>query len=260
MLTKIPFYHGVIRKTTVAFGALFNNLYVVNNTAATGKARKIIKVPLSYAPKDKYVIRLQQDPTNSKLKEVTLPRMSFEMVGYSYDGSRHLNKINSVTSESGQQFQYVPVPYVLTFSLSTYTKTVEDNLQIVEQIVPYFAPEMVVSVKMIPDMGIIQDIPFTLQSIDTSDSYDGQFDDNRMIITDYIFSAKINLYGPINGLKDYPNEGHFGPSDQTGNAIKKVFVDVNGNTAKYKAQVDPESAGPNDSYQILENWNEDSFE
>lgn len=258
MLTQVPFYHSVIRKTTVAFGSLFNSLYIVNSDKTSGLAQKIIKVPLAYSPKDKYVIKLQQDPEVSKNIEIQLPRMSFEMNDLTYDSSRQLNKINNTRSANGTEFQYVPVPYIISFSLNTYTRTTEDNLQIMEQILPYFTPEIVVSVKMIPELNLTQDIPFTLASVSHSDSYDGDFQESRMIITTYSFTAKVNLYGPINGLTNYPNEGHFGSSG-AGSIIKNVYVDINGNTAKYKAVVDPNTAGPNDSYQILENWDEDKF-
>ena len=257
MLTKIPFYYGVIRKTTVAFGSLFNNLMIVNDDASK-KAKKIIKVPISYANKEKYSVRLSQDPSISKQKQITLPRMSFEITNYSYDSERKLNKIHKVRSDDGYLMQYTPIPYIVNFMLTSYTKTIEDNLQIMEQIIPYFSPDLTVTILMDEKMGIKQDIPFTLNDVNTEDLYDGDFEDTRMILTTYTFTARINLYGAIQGLTDYENKDHFGEDPLP--LIKKVFVNVNGDTARYSAFVNPLEASINDNYTIDELWKEDSKE
>ena len=254
MLTAKPFYHGVIRKTTIAFGALFNSISIVNNDAK-GKNKKIVLVPIAYAAKDKYITRLRQDPDISKQKEISLPRMSFEMMGVNYDTERKLNKINKVKSDTGETFQYTPVPYILQFELSTYTKTTEDNLQIMEQILPYFTPDFTLSVKMLENPDIIQDIPISLMSVDTTDLWEGQFDDQRMILTTYSFSVKVNLYGPVFGLgEDYANKDHFGTD--TFAVIKRVIVDVNPNSARYRVEVDPFTADKTNDYVAIEVWKE----
>lgn len=255
MLTRIPFYHGIIRKTTVAFGALFNNILLVSNNSQR-KAEKIITVPIQFANKDKYIVRLQQDPNTSKQKQITLPRLSFELTSYNYDTQRKLNKIHKIRSADGELFQYAPVPYVVNFSLTSYTKTTEDNLQIMEQIIPYFAPELTVRVKMIEKLDLSQDIPFVLQSVDTEDTYDGDFEETRMIMTTYLFSAKIHLYGPINGFLDgFENQNHFG-NGENAPVIKRVMVNVNGEVAKYSAQIDPFEATIVDEYFVKEDWTE----
>lgn len=245
MLTKKPFYFGIIRKTTVAFGGLFNNIMISNEDSAKTQ-KKIVKVPITYANKEKYTVRLLQDPSTSKQKQITLPRLSFEITNYSYDSTRKLNKIHKISSEDGNLLQYTPVPYIVNFSLSSYTKTIEDNLQIMEQIIPYFSPDLTVSVVMNEELNIKQDIPFTLLDVNTEDLYDGDFEDARMIISTYQFSAKINIFGAIKDLRDETELP----------LIKKVFVNVNGDTAKYHAFVNPQSANINDPYTIDEGWDE----
>ena len=49
-------YHELIRKTVVAFGTLFNDLYVYRKNS-TGKTIQKMKVPLAYGPKQKFLTR-----------------------------------------------------------------------------------------------------------------------------------------------------------------------------------------------------------
>ena len=53
------FYNEGLRKLTIAFGQLFNNI-VLQNTSSTGAVTKRIRVPLAYAPKEKFIVRLEQ--------------------------------------------------------------------------------------------------------------------------------------------------------------------------------------------------------
>ena len=95
MLTD-NFYHEIVRKTVVAFGTLFNNLYVVRKDSK-GKVLQRMKVPLAYGPKQKFLARIDEDPTRSantpRKTAITLPRLGFEMVGLTYDSTRKLNRV-----------------------------------------------------------------------------------------------------------------------------------------------------------------------
>ena len=53
------FYNEGMRKLTIAFGQLFNNI-IVQNTSSTGAVTKRMRVPLAYAPKEKFLVRLDQ--------------------------------------------------------------------------------------------------------------------------------------------------------------------------------------------------------
>ena len=147
------FYHKKIRNTVIAFGTIFNNINI-KRLDSSGNPVQNIKVPLSYSPKEKFLARLdaQQDLTGDDSKvAITLPRMSFEVTGYSYDGGRKLNKnqkITQVTTNADTtklNSQYTPVPYNINFGLSVYVANSDDGLQIVEQILPYFQPDYTVT-------------------------------------------------------------------------------------------------------------------
>lgn len=194
------FYHKIIRKTVVAFGTLFNNIEI-QRVNSSGGVDEVMKVPLAYGPTDKFIARLNQnpDPTNKRV-EITLPRISFEMTSIDYDSSRKVaptNKIKIPSSLGNAKTAYMPVPYNLEFELGVIAKTQDDSLQIIEQILPYFQPHFNLSIKLIEEIDEIRDIPITLNSINYSDQYEGDFATRRALIYTLKFTAKTYLYGPV---------------------------------------------------------------
>lgn len=199
MLNNQTFYHGIIRKTIVGFGNLFSNVYIdrKQGDSVTGETIQRLQIPIAYAPKEKWLVRVEQDPTLDKNTYTTLPRLSFEITGYSYDASRKLGKMNKITCHkddySGNIFS--PVPYNLSISLYVLTKTQEDAMQIIEQILPTFTPEYTLAINAVPDMNIIQDIPIILNNISVVDEYDGDFQTRRFVTHTLDFTLKLNLFG-----------------------------------------------------------------
>ena len=59
MLGNPYFYNGTIKKIVSVFGQLFNNVQLAH--VAEGKMVGVKRVPLSYAPKEKYLARIKQD-------------------------------------------------------------------------------------------------------------------------------------------------------------------------------------------------------
>ena len=167
-------YHSIFRKTVVAFGTLFNNIEI-------HKDDQVMKVPLAYGPKQKFLARLDaMDGSTSQTRtQITLPRISFEINGITYDPSRKVSptqkiKIAKDTDENKNVF--MPVPYNVGFELGIISKTQEDGLEIIEQILPYFQPHYNLSVKMLEDITTeIRDIPVVLNSVEYEDDYEGDF-------------------------------------------------------------------------------------
>lgn len=251
MLSKVPFYHETTKKLVIAFGGLFGNIFC-RTRDKSGSTQKIVKVPIAFAQKEKFIVRLQQDPSLSEDVQIVLPRLAFEITGLDYDSSRQLNKIHKIKGSDGDRnvFSYMPVPYNVSFTLYSFTRTTEDNLQIMEQILPYFTPEMNLSIKMLQTPVLSQDIPLTLNSVNTDDQYDGGFEDRRYIITTYSFTMKAFYYGPILGSLD--PEKHF-EDGKSVTVIKRVEATVN-NSIKYSATIDPFTAGSEDIFDINEDW------
>ena len=197
------FYNQSFRKLIVAFGQIFNNI-VIQRTNSTGGVTARITVPLAYAPKEKFLVRLdQQANLESREFATSLPRMGFEITGLSYDSSRKLTRVQKYskvkTNESGEKmnFNYTPVPYNITMNLYIFTATAEDGLQIVEQILPYFQPDYTVTINAVPDLNIKRDIPIVIGNITYEDTYDGAFTTRRAVIYTISFTAKTYLFGPM---------------------------------------------------------------
>jgi T4-like virus Myoviridae tail sheath stabiliser len=201
MLNGNVYYHGSIRKAIVAFGRLFSDIYIdrKQGDSVNGTTIQRLQVPLSYAPKEKWLVRIEQDPTLENHTYTTLPRMSFEITSYMYDASRKLNRMQQIKAGTSSNVNavYTPVPYNLDLSLYVLTKTQEDGLQIIEQILPTFTPEYTLQVNMIPELGITMDVPIILNSVNVQDEYDGSFQERRFVTHTLNFQLKLNLYGPV---------------------------------------------------------------
>jgi hypothetical protein len=204
MLNNQVYYHGIIRKSIVAFGRLFSDIYIdrKEGDSVTGTTVQRVQVPLAYAPKEKWLVRIEQDPELKNNTYTTLPRMSFEITGYTYDSTRKINRMQKITCGSGLEsmsYVYTPVPYNIDISLYVLTKTQEDGLQIIEQILPTFTPEYTLAVKTVQDMNIVLDVPIILNSVSVQDDYDGDFQTRRFVTHTLNFTLKTSLFGPISG-------------------------------------------------------------
>lgn len=205
MLNGNVFYHGILRKTIVGFGRLFSDIYIDRKEGDSVKGTTVqrLQVPIAYAPKEKWIVRLDSDPDLNNHTYTTLPRMSFEITGYSYDPSRKMNRVNKImckdsTTDPTMKYTYSPVPYNIDVSLYILTKTQEDAMQIIEQILPTFNPEYTLTINMLRDLNIMQDTPVILDSITVSDEYDGDFQTRRFVTHTLNFTLKTNLYGNVN--------------------------------------------------------------
>ena len=196
------FYHETMRKVVVAFGTIFNNINIVrkNNSGAVTQS---MKVPLAYGPKQKFLARLREDPNLNKKVALTLPRVGFEISGISYDSTRKLNSIQKIkktnSSEDGKTIssQFMPVPYNMDFELVVMAKSSDDALQIVEQILPFFQPDYTITLNDNTAMGTTRDVPIVLNNVAYEDSYDGDFNERRVLTYTLTFTAKFYLYGPV---------------------------------------------------------------
>jgi hypothetical protein len=192
------FYHQTSRKMVVAFGSLFNSIEV-RRTDSSDAVTEIIKIPLSYGPKDKMLVRISQDPNLNPKVALTVPRMGFELTSMTYDGARKLNTMgrNVKKGTTGLKKQFNPVPYNWDFSLYVFVKNAEDGTQILEQILPFFTPDFTVTMTLVSGMTIKMDIPLVLNSVTSEDTYEGDFATRRSIIWTLSFLMKGYLYPSI---------------------------------------------------------------
>ena len=243
------FYHQNIRKTIVAFGNLFNNLYIKHEDG-DGNDYSDVRVPLAYGPTQKFLARLEQQADLNKPVAITLPRMSFEMNSIKYDPARKSGISQSFKSSDGNNIKkvFMPVPYNIGFELNIMAKLNEDVLQIIEQILPFFQPAFSVTVDMVDIIGEKKDIPIVLDDISFRDDYEGDFSTRRILLYTLRFTAKTYLFGPI--------------SDSTDGLIRKVQVDMYASTdvqtarreMRYTVTPDPIDADQDDDFGFNENF------
>lgn len=228
-----PFYFSLIRKYVILVGTLFNNIKITKTNSSNTEI-SLIRVPITYAPKDKMLARVIQDPAIERpTATLPLPAISFEMGRMTYDGSRKLNTIGRVSVKDADnasrfKYQYNPVPYNIEFKVYIYAKNAEDGTKIIEQILPYFTPDWTTTVSLIPEMNINLDIPVILNNIGYSDTYDGEFKDRRAIIWTLDLVLKGYLYGPVrkSGIIKFVNANFYIPNVPDGQISTVV-----GNTA-----------------------------
>ena len=199
------FYHETIRNVVVGFGTIFNNIQLVRKDNS-GVIQQTMKVPLAYGPRQKFLVRLNDDADLTKAAAVTLPRIGFEITGLTYDPGRKLNRVQKFKKVKGAKSdqldtQYMPVPYNINFQLYILAKQSDDALQVVEQILPYFQPDYTITINDMAEMGIKKDVPVQLNSISYEDDYQGDFTSRRAIIYTLEFTCKFYLYGPVTSSK-----------------------------------------------------------
>lgn len=237
------FYHATIRRFVSVFGTLFNNISVVRKDTQ-GNVKSMVRVPLAYGPKEKFLVRIDEQPELSNPNvAIKLPRMSFEILSIAYDTQAKLNRNNKILIDNKVYYTYAP--YNISLNLSIMAKNQDDALQIIEQIIPYFQPEYTITIKESISGSLKTDIPITLSTIDMQEDYEGDFMNRRAIIYTLSFDAKLRFYGP----------------DRSVGQIKKVIVntfDTQNVLSGYESQttkVNPLESGIDDTYTIIEEIN-----
>ena len=227
------FYHEILRKTIISFGTLFNGIEIQQKNS-NGSIASTTKVPLAYGPTQKFLARLEQQEDLNKATAMTLPRMSFEFTGLTYDPTRKVTTTQQFTLKDPKDGSitkkaYMPVPYNMAFELSIMAKLNDDALQITEQILPYFQPAYNLTVNLTEEITENKDIPVVLENITMQDDYDGDFSTRRVLLYTLRFTAKTYLFGPV--------------SKATSDIVKSVRV-------SYLAGSDPNNATRDVSYKV----------
>ena len=186
------FYNEILRRTIISFGTLFNDISIKNEGS-------VVKVPLAYGPTQKFLARLEQSPDLNKSTAMSLPRMSFEFIGLTYDPSRKITTtqkfvVKDPSDGSEVKKSYVPVPYNMQFELSVMTKLNDDMLQIVEQILPYFQPAYNLTVELVETIKEKRDVPVVLENITMEDDYEGDYTSQGITLHTKIYSKNISFW------------------------------------------------------------------
>lgn len=240
------YYNKSLRRIVVLFGTLFNG-YTIQKTDES-----LIEVPLAYSSKKKWYVQLTQNADKNPLESIILPRMGFLMTNIMTDHSRKINNLNyfavqDSTNPDVMHKIHMPTPVNIDFSLFIASKTMDEGLQLIEQIVPYFDPTFNVEMNELDSADTPRDVTVTLNSLSYDNDFSGSFDGNDLYTWDLQFTVETYVYKNISTAK----------------LIKKVVVDTHilndsDTEESYKQrliqEVDPSTAYIDDEWTLLESW------
>lgn len=191
------FYNATTKKIIVAFATIFDEITILNDHG------ELITVPLHFAQKEKFIDDIntghEYDP-DGLTKDITLPRMGFELSGVNFAPERHTHHFNNILERrdgANADSMFNRVAYDLTFDLFIGTRRLEDGLKIVEQIIPFFAPSLTLTVRDKDGFQLETNIVFTLNSVAHQIDYEGSMDQRRTIIWTLNFTAKAYYYADV---------------------------------------------------------------
>ena len=204
-------HSNIVRKSVITFMDLFNDMYI--EKYRSDGSEQLFRVPIQFVNREKYLQQLQSrvhhgsdhdGSVNNALFELDmiLPRMSVNLLALSYDVQRKVGKQQKIFScepcslnEMNHPFTNVPAPWNLELELSIISKNMDDGLQLLEQIVPYFQPSLSVNINF--QEGYASDsVPIILDSVVPTIDEDLDDDIYRYFTWILNFRMKVNFHLP----------------------------------------------------------------
>jgi hypothetical protein len=68
-----------------------------------------------------------------------------------------------------------------------------------EQILPYFSPEFIVTLKM-NEVDTNVDVPIVLNTTNMTEQYEGDMTTRRSVISSFSFTAKAHIFSKVSGF------------------------------------------------------------
>ena len=204
LTSETVYSRSAIRNVSVVFGSVFSNLHV-RKYKRNGNVDESITtlVPIAYSAKEAYSLWIDESmraPDSTAEVNVKLPRLSFEMTGLAASPDRGMN-INypihgrSISQNGAVVKSTAPVAYSFEFTLTIWSKNMDDSIQILDQILPMFAPEVSVKMKESFRINLVNDVKIVLGSVSKGDNYQTMLE-NRLINWDLTFTVYANILPP----------------------------------------------------------------
>jgi len=184
---------------------MFNDLRVYHYND-DGSVAQRISVPIIFAPREKFLARLDVQPGDAKKIAINLPMISFEITGLEYDTTRHLQKTRRIISKTPATSQYdgvyVPVPYNINYDVNLYAASVEDGARLIEQILPFFTPSWNATVHLLDELpDLSTDVYIDLVNITPEDQSSPDFQSRQAVIWRLSLKVQTYFYGPVSPKK-----------------------------------------------------------
>lgn len=238
-MSRPNFYWQTTKKLMVAFATIFDEIEVTDDFG------RPYKVPLIFSQKEKFIEAIYSSKSMGETDiDITFPRMGFEFAGMNFAPERNLNPLNQIVDQmdDGEEVMtYNRVPYDLQFDLYIGARKLEDSLKVLEQIVPFFTPELSVTIRDREDFQLETVVPITLNSTSLAIDYEGTFDTKRTIMWTLNFTVK----------------GYYYPDRRATNMIKQTILNFGDKDyerifSKYTSTVTPIEAGPNQIHTVVD--------
>lgn len=204
---KVWYSPNVIRSVTLGLADMFNDIYVRRFDSDFITVVKEIHVPLHIAPKTKeYYERKENYTSDGGLRYYQqVPAMALVFGGMSYAQQRVVSPNderwwpypvdNSIAPDYYKD--YSPVPYDLNYELRIRTESMEDYIQIIEQILPFFNPSLTLRMREIPFLNIARNIRVNLDSSSIEIPQELSGSDMNQLDGTLSLTCEAYLYRPV---------------------------------------------------------------
>lgn len=186
------FYHQGIKKVISVFGSLFSDVVI-----KTGE-NKIVKVPIHFSQKQKFIeVLTHNEDVRDMYVGIALPALGFEITNFAYSPETMTNPMNvqhQIRNHDSVDFMFTSLPYTIGIELFLATNTIDEAYQIIEQILPFFTPQLTVTMTDIELHNIKTNITFDFTALSQDIQYEGPFDEQRIILFNMSFSAHTKLH------------------------------------------------------------------
>ena len=191
------FHHSTTKKVLVAFATIFDEITIETDHG------DIIAVPLIFSQKEKFIDDIQKGveyDMDAITYDISFPRIGFEMTGMNFAPERHVNPVNQFedeTEDGEEVMMYNRVPYDITFDVFVGARSIGDSLKVVEQIIPFFNPELTLTIKDKEDFKLETNLSVVLNSVALNIDYQGSLDTRRTILWTMNFTVKAFYYPDV---------------------------------------------------------------
>lgn len=188
------FYNGTIEKLTALLGTLFSNVKYATYDRESQVSFKNVKLIYGENFKERKDV---YDYINNRPEVARqLPIISFYLTQVRYNNS---------ISRSGHQSQFVdgseiptPVPYIFSFQFDIIAKNNTGGYSIMEQILPYFTPGIVLKQRELNNFNIEYDININLSAPNTQNSQEIEQSKLFEFSAGFMLELNANLYKFVN--------------------------------------------------------------
>ena len=197
---KDYFFFNVFRKTLIQFLDAFNDIKIARYTPDGRAIEKYVEVPIKLSVKEKVWYWL-----NQRKDDEMLPMITAWISSIDWAAERQVNDkfeiCKGVNTETGEAQTFLhPIPYNLTVTMNIWTLHMVDIDQIMEQILPFFAPHIYIRVHL-EELGIDFDVKVLFRSATPELSHEMSDEDYRVINYTLDFELQTWFFKPVESSK-----------------------------------------------------------